>query len=672
MEEMKAKGLNRSIIFPAAAIVVFLSAFFFLVGGMRIDAGKDRPPFFVDEAHKISETYFWRLFAVERDWGNPLWSTDFYARTNPPVPKYIFGLALSLNGAGAKDLKLQQMFEKNQLQQMFEKKQYNPAYLRANVSDDMLRTTRLVSIVFTSLTACLLFLVGLRAGGWGAGLAAPILFLAHPTISMHSRLGLADSILLFFLTLTVPVTIAAVRHLTWYLRGGRPAGCLGWVAAAFRAAVIPGVVVALAAGTRLNGILSAFVYTGGMILAISGRDKGRLGRRLAAAGISAILAGLVAAAIFAGMNPWYHHAPLSRMDETVRLCQDWAQAMQVNPGSGIFTLKEKFSSVGLFTLRSEATPLAGILGIPGMWLTMLGFTAGLVLLAGRAFFRGPVAVSVEEGATAFSKNGTSAGVTLVWILACFLGTILSLPLTWNRYLLVPYEATCLAVAVGLAGILGKAKALTAAFMPRTGRGALLENDGPPRRQGHKQERRKRGQATRPSGHLFAGAGATLVLWLLFTFTPVFIAPELVHPSIRLANYTNRQYERYAAALNKSGCKSAAAEYNRGLILKKEERFQEAEVAYRKALELIPVGGGRGEAIRRLRIWEDLAIVEKALGNGTAAAEALRKHARAVKAIQNTMVSGEAKIHDYYDRIIANDKRLIKKLAESSGSRGAGF
>jgi len=37
-----------------------------------------------------------------------------------------------------------------------------------------------------------------------------------------------------------------------------------------------------------------------------------------------------------------------------------------------------------------------------------------------------------------------------------------------------------------------------------------------------------------------------------------------------------------------------------------------------------------------------------------------------------MVSGEAKIHDYYDRIIANDKRLIKKLAESSGSRGAGF
>ena len=56
-----------------------------------------RDDFRVDEAHKISESAFLRLW-LNGDVSNPAWSANIVDRTNPPVGKYALGAAILLSG----------------------------------------------------------------------------------------------------------------------------------------------------------------------------------------------------------------------------------------------------------------------------------------------------------------------------------------------------------------------------------------------------------------------------------------------------------------------------------------------------------------------------------------------------------------------------------------------
>ena len=139
---------RRSLVTTLLVLVVFLATFAFLLRGIHVEKGSDRPSFFIDEAHKIGETYFGRLFLGLGDFSNPLWGTDFYARTNPPVPKYVFWTGLSLSGQSVTDLGLQEEFERSWRR---------PGVLRRRVPDESLKATRRVSALFGALTAACLF-----------------------------------------------------------------------------------------------------------------------------------------------------------------------------------------------------------------------------------------------------------------------------------------------------------------------------------------------------------------------------------------------------------------------------------------------------------------------------------------------------------------------------------
>ena len=69
-------------------VLVFAGSLVFLLSGIRVGAGADTPPFHVDEASKLADTYFYQLFFERRAWDDPAWSADFFARTNPPLAKY--------------------------------------------------------------------------------------------------------------------------------------------------------------------------------------------------------------------------------------------------------------------------------------------------------------------------------------------------------------------------------------------------------------------------------------------------------------------------------------------------------------------------------------------------------------------------------------------------------
>src|SRR5688572_29635188 len=62
-----------------------------------LPAAITRKEFVGDEAAKISESFFARLI-LRGDFSNPAWFAHEIHRTNPPVGKFIFGVAMILAG----------------------------------------------------------------------------------------------------------------------------------------------------------------------------------------------------------------------------------------------------------------------------------------------------------------------------------------------------------------------------------------------------------------------------------------------------------------------------------------------------------------------------------------------------------------------------------------------
>src|SRR5438093_7939995 len=229
--------------------VVFVCALVYLAGGIRVRPGGDRPPFASDEAHKLSESYYYHLFFEEGAWRHPDWQADFYARTNLPVAKYVFGAALAAAGWHVRD---------HRLQEDFGALWRTRDGLRRKVPDPVLRVARGVSAAYGALVCALLFWIGQRAGGPLAGLLAALLLLTNPNFLAAARRGLTDTILLFHLTLIVPASLWSVRTLRERS---------GWGRLLATTALVPGLVVALATGSKMNGALTAPVYAASLVLA---------------------------------------------------------------------------------------------------------------------------------------------------------------------------------------------------------------------------------------------------------------------------------------------------------------------------------------------------------------------------------------------------------------------
>lgn len=168
--------------------------------------------FRIDEAHKISETYYLRL--IERgDFSNPAWLASPIERANPPIGKVIFGLAMQARGV---PLPVDASFATQP------DPRGSPARLRS-----ALAPVRVVSLIATSATAALACVL--------AGPVASILFMGSFLARTYGTAGVFDALLtLFVVAAAVPVAF----KVTWPRTVS--AACLA----------------ALAVDTRLSGVIA--------------------------------------------------------------------------------------------------------------------------------------------------------------------------------------------------------------------------------------------------------------------------------------------------------------------------------------------------------------------------------------------------------------------------------
>ena len=145
--------------------------------------------FRIDEAHKISETYFLRL--IERgDFRNPDWLSSPIERSNPPVGKVLFGLAMQADGI---ELPNDMTFAAHP-DPAGRPLQFRPA----------LRPVRVVSLVATSGTAALACVL--------AGPLASLLFMGGFLVNTYGTSGIFDPLLTFFV---VAAAVPIARKVTW-------------------------------------------------------------------------------------------------------------------------------------------------------------------------------------------------------------------------------------------------------------------------------------------------------------------------------------------------------------------------------------------------------------------------------------------------------------------------
>jgi len=432
------------------AALVLAASFLLLDRGIHVSAERLDPPFFIDEAHKLGEAFYYDLFFVQRDFANPSWTSDFFARTNPPVAKYAFGAVLALAGQPVRDPRLQDQFE--QLWQA-------PDELRKQVPDAMLRISRRISAAFAAGICALLFLIATRVGGPVAGLAAASLFLAHPGVREQARLGLTETLVDFWMTAIALITLRANAALRAHLARGHAAeGATDRLRLALWTIAAPGVVIGLGAGTKLTGALGGVAYAGGLALAALVGPRGRRASALATAAAASALAAALALATFVALDPFFWRDTLPRLVDTLRVYADWTLCQQSQEEGGLFHLQQRIAFLDNFALRNSATlPLGILLGKWGVRLTALAFVVGALQLVGTA--------AQSRGADSRRDDAADAAAVVgVWALV-FAGLYTAwLPLDWARYLLMPYAAICVVVGLGLvrlprvAGSLGRALA----------------------------------------------------------------------------------------------------------------------------------------------------------------------------------------------------------------------
>jgi hypothetical protein len=368
--------------------------------------------FHIDEVHKISETYYYNLFFVKHDFNNSDWHEDFFARTNPPVAKYIMGAYLGWHGQVVRSLALQQKFE-----------QYwkNPQYLLQQLSASMLINARALVVIFSGLTLLAVYLIGRFSGSIPLGILSVLLLICNPMFQFYSKLALTDIIIMFFMTAMVLVTLFALK-IFW----AEPAKNTGFINAVKIAAmlIISAIVIAAATGTKLNGALTAILFTAAMLcgcfissfLYKNGKFMINTGKLILI--ISSVMPPAVI--IFIALNPYLYDSFIAKMISVLRVYDDLMLIMAIDPGHPLWTGLQKITAIGFFNFT-----------IPQDFFFKTGIPFLLAI-----FIIGIVHIVVSLVRALCDRQFPEWHVTVIlWVIVYGIGIGAWVPLIWDRYFL---------------------------------------------------------------------------------------------------------------------------------------------------------------------------------------------------------------------------------------------
>jgi 4-amino-4-deoxy-L-arabinose transferase-like glycosyltransferase len=372
---------------PVAAFLAMLLVAI-LHGGLHDEWG-------IDEAHKVADTYFFRLL-VRGDFGNPGWTRHIVDRTNPAAGKFLFGLAATIARAPIPtSLAIRAELPDGTLVQRLRP----PDERRFH---DTLIACRMVSLLATALTAAILALTALRLHSLGAALAATALFASHYLVLTFATRAVYDPLLMLFVAATLPLVLGPLTP---------------------RRAIALALLCALAVGTRVSGAIAGTAVAGTLLIAaIRGRTARPL-LQLAAIGAAAAVLTIV-------MNPFY-----------------WVPGPEPLPLRIAHRIATQFHDLNVLSAREAArqAPLRSLGGKAGFTAeVVLGDVAGLLILLGCA-----LAIAL-----AILRRRSQLVEPFVWSLIVAGGIVLWLPFPWPRYLLVIIPPLAMLAGIGY-GELGR-------------------------------------------------------------------------------------------------------------------------------------------------------------------------------------------------------------------------
>jgi len=388
----------------AAGVVLVLFFFFSPV------LSRDGRTFQIDEADKISETHFLRLF-VHGDVRSPEWFRYRIDRTNPPVGKYAFGCAILLHGlplppapslsASAPDGGIPATFPPA----------VNARYARYLVP------ARRGALAATSLAAALLVWCALRLYGPLAAAGALLFFTFHDLDRAWGATAVFDPLLM--------LAVIAIVLPTWMVWRD---GSRVWIGA-----VVSGVICGLAIGVRLNGgICLLFAIAVFFIAAFRHRS-----RTILYASAVLLLTALVVAIL---LNPYYWAPAPTAVGVPAELTRDEAMPLRILHRVA-FQVRDLETILG-FLRQSHRTLDSPWRHLQFFGVTVCGSLVGFVMWLFAAL--GVLLAVLRRRMT------SGLHFLLLWIVIIAGGTAAWLPVPFARYLLVAIPPLALAGGIGIA------------------------------------------------------------------------------------------------------------------------------------------------------------------------------------------------------------------------------
>ncbi len=286
----------------------------------------------------------------------------------------------------------------------------------------------------SALCAVLLFLIAARLAGWMAGTSAFLLWLYHPLIRAWSHQARPDFGMLLLMLACLYFALVAAESLCGEGSSKRLVGT----------SLMLGALAGLCVGTKLNGGLAAIfvvsaILLGGFFSSEKEEHSWTLRTRCA------LGSGLLVAGLLFALMPYLWSQPLAHLKEVLDFWSDHMAMQQdrIETLGGVAT-RTTFERLDLVIHRmgGQEDPLMGALGIAGGMLWNLLGVVALILAVRWSALR-----TAGDG-----KLGMRVATGLLWIVVVGGGSILWLPLNWDRYLF-PLVACSVLLEACLLGVL---------------------------------------------------------------------------------------------------------------------------------------------------------------------------------------------------------------------------
>ena len=373
-----------------------------------------------DESWYLWFGRFFDLYFLEGDLSSPEWRGP-WAFDQPSLGKLAYGFATWATGTSDERPKRPWDFEVGEETNQLQGRAPGPRALVVG---------RQVAAGFGVAAVAVISACGLLAGGAACGLLAGLLLALNPLLIERSRHATTDTMLAFFLLAALLVSLASVRALR--------AGKTGRLVAL---AVLEGLLVFGAAGTKLNGALAGIVHAAALSLGLASLlVERRLASRDAVSAVaSAALAAVIAIGLFAAANPGVLADPAGAVEAFVDVRSKTLEG-QARSTDWPLAGDERWDRLVSATLVGPRSPHNFV---------VLGRVAGLPLEAILAGLGALFFLAADFFLRRRDDPRRGLGLPVVFFAAIVYGaTAPFLVVNWSRYFLPPVLGATLLVAGG--------------------------------------------------------------------------------------------------------------------------------------------------------------------------------------------------------------------------------